>query len=131
MLRPTLFYSSYYIILAIAATTPPAELYSPLISSKIQSFATSIPNPSAYPQYTDDIFGRWNNGVPDTWTAGFFSATLYALNTRAKLCGTSGGAAWVELGRQWSTGIIPLETHNTVGHDVGFLSMPFVEEYYL
>jgi len=50
---------------------------------------------------------------------------LYALNTRAELCETGDDASWVNLGRQWSTGEILLETNNHVGHDVGFLSMPF------
>ena len=130
MLRPTFFCLSC-IILAIPTTaaTPPPQLYSPLISSKVRSTATSESNPPIYPQYTDSTVGQWQDFVPDTWTTGFFPATLYALNTRAKLCGTGDGGTWVQLGRQWSTGEIPLETNNTVGHDVGFLSMPFVEEY--
>jgi hypothetical protein len=37
-------------------------------------------------------------------------------------------ADWLTLGRSTSNGLIPLELVNTVGHDVGFLSFPFVEE---
>jgi hypothetical protein len=39
-----------------------------------------------------------------------------------------GNADWVGLGRTWSDGLISLESSNSVGHDVGFLSFPFVEE---
>lgn len=130
MSRPTLLLSSF-IALVIAAATPPPELYSPLITSKIRTVAQSESNPATYPQYTDSTVGKWQYFQPDIWTSSFFPAMLYALNTRAKLCGTGDGDTWVELGRQWSTGVIPLETQNHVGHDVGFLSIPFVEEYYL
>src|ERR1700733_9366238 len=122
MSRPTLLLSSF-IALVIATATPPPELYSPLISSKIRTIAQSESNPTTYPQYTDSTVGKWQYFQPDIWTSSFFPAMLYALNTRAKLCGTGDGDTWVELGRQWSTGVIPLETKNDVGHDVGFLSM--------
>jgi hypothetical protein len=130
MLRLTLF---VLLLTArfITAATPPPELYSPLLSSKIRTTAQGESNPPKYPQYTDATSGKWQDFIPDTWTSGFFPATLYALNTRAKLCNTGDGDAWVALGRQWSTGEIPLETKNTLVHDVGFVSMPFVEEYYL
>ena len=129
MLRLTLFALSLTARF-IAAATPPPELYSPLLSSKIRTTAQGESNPPKYPQYTDAT-GKWQDFIPDTWTSGFFPTTLYALNTRAKLCNTGDGDAWVALGRQWSTGLIPLETKNTLFHDVGFVSMPFVEEYYL
>ncbi|KAJ6582824.1 glycoside hydrolase family 88 protein [Mycena sp. CBHHK59/15] len=58
---------------------------------------------------------------------------MYALNTRKTLCGVSpanglSAADWLTLGRSASNGLIPLELHNNQGHDVGFLSFPFVEE---
>lgn len=119
---------SCLVALAAAASTPPSELYSTLISQKILKIAQSEPSPATYPQYTDRTAGLWQYFSPDTWTSGFFPATLYALNTRAQLCQTSDGVTWADLGRQWSTAEIPLEAQNSVGHDVGFLSMPFVEE---
>jgi hypothetical protein len=130
MLSYTVIFTSLLAV-PIAARTPPTELYSPLISSKILAVAKNEPNPPKYPQYTDRTAGIWQNFVPNTWTSGFFPATLYALNTRSELCKTGDGASWVDLGRQWSTGEIPLEMNNTQGHDVGFLSMPFQQEYYL
>lgn len=114
--------------LTVGAQSAPSELYSPLVSQKVLAVAQSEPNPAKYPQYTDRTAGAWLYFSPNTWTSGFFPTTLYALNTRAQLCGTSDGQSWVKLGRQWSTGEIPLEQSNGVGHDVGFLSMPFIEE---
>lgn len=128
MLHFTLFVSSF-IAFTNAAATPSPQLYSPLISSKVRIIAQGQPSPPTYPQFTDSSAGKWQDFAPNTWTSGFFPATLYALNTRAKLCGTTDGDGWVALGRQWSTGLIPLEMQNTLGHDVGFVSMPFVEEY--
>ncbi|GBE82687.1 d-4,5 unsaturated -glucuronyl hydrolase-like protein [Sparassis crispa] len=109
---------------------PPAELYSPLVAQKILRTALTEHEPAIYPQYTDRTAGDWIYFVPDLWTSGFFPATLYAMNTRAKLCHSKAGntSQWLELGRQWSTAEVPLEHNNTVGHDVGFLSYPFVEE---
>jgi len=39
-----------------------------------------------------------------------------------------GIANWLELGREASAALVPLEIKNGQGHDVGFLSFPFVEE---
>lgn len=66
----------------------------------------------------------------DSWTSGFYPATLYAMHDRAKLCLSSNAAVdvWRQLGQSWGTGEIPLATVNTVGHDVGFLSAPFMQE---
>ncbi|KAL0947490.1 hypothetical protein HGRIS_013593 [Hohenbuehelia grisea] len=114
--------------IASALTTPP-ELFSPLVASKVLATAKSVRN--TFPQYTDTSAGNWQFFNADTWTSGFFPATLYELNRRKTLCGTRNGvgsADWVNLGRAWSTGEIPLETHTGVGHDVGFLSFPFVNE---
>jgi hypothetical protein len=115
----------------VATASPPPELYSPLISSKILTIAKNESNPATYPQYTDRVAGIWKYFSPNTWTSGFFPVLQYAMNTRAELCNQTNGSSWVELGRQWSTGLIPLEKNNTLGHDVGFVSMPFQEEYYL
>lgn len=113
------------------ALSPPAELFSSLIPQKVLAIASAPPSPLQYPQYTDTTVGDWIFFTPDTWTSGFFPVTLYELNTRKLLCGSSNdidAADWVSLGREWSTGEILLETTTTVGHDVGFLSFPFVEE---
>ncbi|KAI0329874.1 d-4,5 unsaturated-glucuronyl hydrolase-like protein [Cubamyces sp. BRFM 1775] len=115
---------------ATGFVSPPAELFSPLVGEKVLKTAQSFPNPAQYPQYTDRDEGNWIWFSPDQWTSGFFPATLYAMYERTKLCGTQAvsGSQWLELGRAWSTGEVPLETHTGVGHDVGFLSYPFMDE---
>ncbi|KAJ3564120.1 hypothetical protein NP233_g8509 [Leucocoprinus birnbaumii] len=117
----------------VLGATVPAELFSPLIPQKVLATFKALPNPVQYPQYTDQNAGKWQYFAPDTWTSGFFPATGYALNTRKQLCGATqsnqlGIADWVALGRSASTGEIPLETSNHQGHDVGFLSFPFIQE---
>ncbi|KAJ7349077.1 glycoside hydrolase family 88 protein [Mycena albidolilacea] len=117
----------------VATQTVPAQLFSSLIPQKVLATAKALPGPIQYPQYTDTSAGAWQYFVPDTWTSGFFPTTLYALNTRKTLCGATpanglNAANWLTLGRAASNGLIPLETHNGQGHDVGFLSFPFVEE---
>ncbi|EIN08034.1 d-4,5 unsaturated-glucuronyl hydrolase-like protein [Punctularia strigosozonata HHB-11173 SS5] len=120
-------------MLSLALTAPP-ELFSPLVSQKILAIAqnTSSLASRVYPQYTTRDTGSWLWFVPDTWTTGFFPATLYAMQDRSTLCPKSvantKGADWVDLGRAWSTAEIPLEINTGVGHDVGFLSFPFVDE---
>ncbi|KAJ8522614.1 hypothetical protein ONZ45_g780 [Pleurotus djamor] len=50
------------------------------------------------------------------------------MHKRKALCGPGHGldnVDWLELGRSWSTGEIPLQLKT---HDVGFMSFPFVEE---
>ncbi|KAF9009445.1 glycoside hydrolase family 88 protein [Cyathus striatus] len=117
---------------SLAVDVPP-ELFSELIPMKVLATFKSLPNPTQYPQYTDTSAGKWLFFSPDTWTSGFFPVTPYALNTRKALCTATpanglGTADWVQLGRSASTGLIPLEVKNGVGHDVGFLSYPFVQE---
>ncbi|KIJ69657.1 glycoside hydrolase family 88 protein [Hydnomerulius pinastri MD-312] len=115
----------------VSGLTWPSELYSSLIPQKVLATANTQHNPPQYPQYTDRIVGEWQWFSPDTWTSGFFPATLYELNTRTQLCkgqGSGAGTDWVGLGRTWSAAEVPLETKNSVGHDVGFLSFPFVQE---
>jgi hypothetical protein len=108
-------------------------LFSPLIPSKVHTIAARQP-PTSYPQYTITDKGTWKYFNPDGWTTGFFPATLYALAERAKICHGRGAAGnwseqeWIDLGRSWSTGLIPLTVSNHQGHDQGFLSFPFVEE---
>ncbi|KAJ7221714.1 glycoside hydrolase family 88 protein [Mycena pura] len=119
--------------LAAATLALPPQLFSNLIPQKVLATYKSLPSPVQYPQYTDTSVGHWLDFSPDTWTSGFFPTTLYALNTRKSICGATAvngltAADWLTLGRSASTGEIPLELHNNQGHDVGFLSFPFVEE---
>ena len=108
----------------------PPELYSPLIPQKLLNTSSVQHTPTQYPQYTDRTIGKWSWFSPDLWTTGFFPAMLYELNTRRQLCHSSSAgdanADWVGLGRSWSTAEVPLEVKNHVGHDVGFLSYPFI-----
>ncbi|KAI0761455.1 Six-hairpin glycosidase-like protein [Irpex lacteus] len=108
----------------------PSELFSPLIAQKVLATANNTQNPPKYPQWTDRTNGSWQFFGPDTWTSGFFPATLYALNDRASICPSDElkETSWLELARKWSSAEVPLETKTTVGHDVGFLSFPFIEE---
>jgi len=129
-----------HVLIAFAFAVPivlggtiPSELFSPLIPQKILATFEALPNPIQYPQFTDQTAGEWQYFSPNTWTSGFFLATGYALNTRKQLCGATssnqlGAADWLELSREASAALVPLEVRNGVGHDVGFLSFPFVEE---
>lgn len=112
------------------AAKPPKELFSPLIGQKVLAVASKEPNPPQYPQYTDRTQGIWKYFDPsNTWTTGFFPATLYALDARKKICRMSTDKIdWLSLGREWSTGIVPFEINNGLQHDVGFVSFPFQEE---
>jgi hypothetical protein len=52
---------------------------------------------------------------------------------RKELCAATGRnglglADWVALGQAVSSGLIQMEKKNTLGHDVGFVNFPFVEE---
>ncbi|KAI0668478.1 d-4,5 unsaturated-glucuronyl hydrolase-like protein [Trametes maxima] len=115
---------------ATGLAAPPPELFSPLVAQKVLKTAQSFAGANPYPQYTDRELGNWELFSADQWTAGFFPATLYAMYERTKLCGPTSGDAkqWLELGRTWSTGEIPLELRTGVGHDVGFISYPFMDE---
>ncbi len=105
---------------------PAKELFSPIISHKVLNTFQSLPYPTKYPEYTDTIVGDWLDFPPDTFTSGFLPATAYALNARGLLC--PDGVDWLSLGRASTGALVPLETKNTVGHGVGFLSYPFAEE---
>lgn len=108
----------------------PAELFSPLVAQKVIAAANTVQNPPKYPQWTDRTSGQWQFFNPDTWTSGFFPTTLYALNERLGICPTDDLKAtdWLLLGQTWSAAEVPSETKTGVGHDVGFLSFPFIEE---
>jgi hypothetical protein len=122
-----------FLVAPVLAATVPKELFSPLVPQKILATFKALPNPTRYPQYTDQQAGVWQLFSPDTWTSAFFPSTLYALNTRQTLCGATsanglGIADWLKSGREASAALVPLETKNSQGHDVGFLSYPFFEE---
>lgn len=118
---------------AISYPLLPPLLFSPLITQKLLSDAQLMPGvPTSYPQYTTPDTGVWRYFGADNWTSGFLPATFYALAERASICpcalnGTT-TTQWLEIGRSSATGEIPLEIHTSVGHDVGFLSFPFVDE---
>ncbi|TRM59911.1 glycoside hydrolase family 88 protein [Schizophyllum amplum] len=116
--------------------TVPSELFAKEIPAKVSATASSVmdtaPNFS-YPHTTSSNSGVWQLEVADWWTSGFFPATAYLVNARAELCGATAdngldAADWLALGRAMSAGLAPLEDHTTQGHDVGFLSFPFIEE---
>ena len=105
----------------------PANMFSPLIAQKVSSTAAAFAG--NYPQYTTTNTGAWLFFSPDTWTSGFFPATLYEMNVRQKLCPSSGaGPNWLALGRSETAAIAHIETDDTVMHDVGFISFPFQAE---
>ena len=111
----------------------PPELFSPLIAQKLFATARLAQSvPGSYPQYTTRDTGEWLFFGADTWTSGFLPATFYALAERAALCPRSMHGTtreqWLDIARSSATGEIPLELHTSVGHDVGFLSFPFVDE---
>jgi hypothetical protein len=108
------------------ALQPAPELFSPCIYLKVLNTFESLPNPIKYPEYTDSIAGKWLDFAPDTWTSGFLPATAYALHTRNRFCPDD--VDWLALGRASAGPLVPLEAKNTLGHDVGFLSYPFVDE---
>ena len=119
---------------ALASPSPPAELFSTLIAQKVSSTASNLSSPTLYPEYTD-ASGNWQYFVADTWTTGFFPSLLYALHTRSALCSsaqtsdnTLNDTDWLDLARSWSASEVALESNNTLGHDVGFVSFPFQDE---
>lgn len=114
---------------AVLAADLPQQLFSPLITSKVSATANLLTDPPGYPQWTDAVIGKWSLFPADTWTSGFFPATLYEMNRRKVLSGgLSNGTDWLKYARAWSVGLTTQENVTHVGHDVGFLSFPFVEE---
>jgi hypothetical protein len=126
----------FLLLAALSATCYPQlppQLFSPLIAQKLLACAQLTPGvPTSYPQYTTRDTGLWRYFGADTWTSGFLPATFYNLAERTTICPNSLNdtttAQWLEIARSSATGEIPLETHSSVGHDVGFLSFPFVDE---
>lgn len=126
---------SVTLFLALAFGYPllPPELFSPLVAQKLFATARLAQRvPGSYPQYTTRDTGEWLFFGADTWTSGFLPATFYALAERAALCPRSMHGTtrkqWLDIARSSASGEIPLELHTSVGHDVGFLSFPFVDE---
>ncbi|PPQ67671.1 hypothetical protein CVT25_012699 [Psilocybe cyanescens] len=116
----------------VLADLPP-ELFSSDIPTKVLATFKALPRSIQYPQYTDTGPGKWLYFSPNTWTSGFFPVTGYALNTRKQLCGATpvnglNNADWLDLARSASDGLLSLNANNGIGHDVGFISYPFVEE---
>ncbi|KAK0492186.1 glycoside hydrolase family 88 protein [Armillaria luteobubalina] len=124
--------TSVFLVAHLAlAQTITRDLYSSLIPSKVLATAKKLNN--KFLQYTDSSAGVWKLFSADKWTSGFFPATLYALEKRKMLCGVTSvnrldAADWADLGRKTSARLAALTKSNNVGHDVGFLSFPFVHE---
>jgi len=132
-MRLLLLSTALFLTSTFGSPQPPPQLFDPLISQKLLATANLTPGiPTSYPQYTTRDTGAWVLFGADTWTSGFLPATFYALAERATLCpysikGTTRDR-WLEIARTSAAGEIPLETRTSVGHDVGFLSFPFVDE---
>jgi hypothetical protein len=116
----------------ISCVAIPSELFSSLISQKILVTFQSLPTPILYPHVTDSM-GKWINHSINWWTAGFLPASSYLLLARQKMCNstqsfnTSGGD-WLTLGRSSSGPLANLNATHGIGHDIGFISFPFIEE---
>ena len=133
MWSPAPLFALVFLLSALPASwaaEPPEELYSPLVSSKILATAHDTRDGKSYPHNTDQVNGIWNYVGTDWWTSGFFPATLYSMNRRSELCPNTADAPadWVNLGQVWSADLTRLLIKNSVGHDVGFISFPFVDE---
>ncbi|VDB83251.1 unnamed protein product [Peniophora sp. CBMAI 1063] len=127
-------------VLAAATTTTlaadlPSELFDSSIAVKLRAtYQAQPPVPSQWPQYTFPN-GTWRYFGGNTWTTGFFPATMYAMAERAGLCPELGlnASEWIEYGRGSSSGEIPGSTlsataQSQLEHDVGFVSFPFQAE---
>ena len=134
MLRLLLLSATLSLTPAFGYPPLPPQLFDSLISQKLLATANLArgANPTSYPQYTTRGTGAWLLFGANTWTSGFLPATLYALAERAARCPSSmsgtTNAQWLQLARTSASGEILLETRTSVGHDVGFLSFPFVDE---
>jgi hypothetical protein len=117
---PLLVYSFTLFQAANAQYVIPPELYSPIISQKLLQTAQNLPNPMAYPQWTkiapyDGQEGKWQFFPTDTWTSGFFPASLMLLNERGRLCpngqliSQADSASSLDQGRRWSVPLTTLE----------------------
>jgi hypothetical protein len=117
----------------ISSVAIPSELFSLLIPQKVLSTFQSLPAPILYPHITDSVEGRWIGHSINWWTSGFLPATSYLLLARQKMCNSTqsfdtGGGDWLTLGRSSAGPLANLDAAHGVGHDIGFISFPFVEE---
>jgi len=117
----------------VAGVTAPPELVSPLIAQKVLATFKSLPSPILYPFITDSTVGKWISHIPNWWTSGFFPATGYLLNTRQQICNSTlaNGTAlgnWLTLARASTGALVNLDADHGIGHDVGFIASPFMEE---
>ena len=94
-----------FAVLAAASTTAtlalPSELFDSSIATKLRAtYQAQPPVPSLWPQYTFPN-GTWQYFGGNTWTTGFFPATMYAMAERAGLCPDLGlnASEWIEDGR--------------------------------
>ncbi|KAH7104069.1 Six-hairpin glycosidase [Auriculariales sp. MPI-PUGE-AT-0066] len=129
-------FRSAFVVAALSARalawTAPATLFDPLIAAKLLHEAETVNAPPLLPSITSTD-GKWMWTSPNNWTAGFLPATLYQLAKRECLCPSStlvGDSVpnWLEYGRTWTGPVATLHWNNTVGHDVGYVSFPFVDE---
>ncbi|KAG6918043.1 hypothetical protein DXG01_016898 [Tephrocybe rancida] len=110
----------------------PEQLVSPLIPQKILfTFHKFSAHPLRYPQYTDKN-GTWQYFSPNSWSSGFFPATLYALEERLNLCPPTpdnalGISDWLARGRSATANLVPPEPEGSPDHDRAFL-VSFLEE---
>ncbi|KAF9533880.1 glycoside hydrolase family 88 protein [Crepidotus variabilis] len=120
------------ILVSHVLAAAPAQLFSPLVAQKVHNTFKLLPNPLQFPHTTDSTKGAWGLVDPNWWTSGFFPGTGYLMNTRKALCGDPtnelGTTDWLALSRSASNALLSLTDKNGIGHDVGFISFPFIEE---
>jgi hypothetical protein len=109
--------------------SPPADLYSQAISTKLNTTTDPTMYTGTYPGVTDHSDpAKWQYVSVNQWTTGFFPATMYEMHRRQILCPASDGIDWLTRARKWSDGLIPMTDGNGQRHDQGFLSLPFIAE---
>jgi hypothetical protein len=113
-----------------SAVSPPPDLYSQTISTKLNTTTELSRYSGTYPQVTDHSEpAKWQYLDVNQWTTGFFPAIMYEMNKRQTLCPAySDGIHWLTRARKWSDGLLPMADGNKQRHDQGFLSLPFVAE---
>jgi len=131
-IRP-LFVGVTFLTSGVAGVPAPPELISPLIAQKVLATFKNLPSPILYPHVTDSTEGKWIGHIPNWWTSGFFPATGYLLNTRLQICNSTLGNGlalgnWLALARQSTSGLVNLDADHGIGHDLGFVAFPFMEE---
>lgn len=118
--------ATFPVVISRTTTTP--GLSAPLISQKVLATFQSLSKSVLYPYITDSIEGKWIDHSINWWTSGFLPASGYLLLARQKLCNTTDGADWLTLGRSSAGPLAFLDASHGIGHDIGFISYPFVEE---